>query len=139
MGEADADDVFQEIFLDVHRSLQNFRGESSLSTWIYRIGMNHCAKHTRKKKLTSWLSLNDDVAENKSVEIELEKSETEKSLQAALQLLPEKYRNIIILYYFHNMKHKSIAETLALSPKAVESAMAKARQKLSRILSQESI
>ena len=133
----DADDVFQDIFLDIYRSMDKFRGESSLSTWIYRIGMNHCAKHYRKKKLASLFSLQDDMAEKSaSTEYRFEQSETGEILQQAIGQLPEKYRNIVVLHYFHDMKYKAIAEILSLSPKAVESAMAKARLKLSRILSQ---
>src|SRR5438876_1070170 len=47
----DAEDVTQEIFLGVYRGLANFRGDSALGTWIYRVAMNHCLEYRRKKRL----------------------------------------------------------------------------------------
>ena len=135
VGENDAEDLFQEIFLDIYNSLDSFRGEAAVSTWIYRIAVNHCAKHTRRKKLISFIPLvNDIMEESDSPSAELEKSETENMLNTAINQLPGRQKTAVVLYYFHQMKHKEIAEILSISPKAVESTMARAKQTMARIL-----
>ena len=58
---SDAEDVTQEIFLAVYKSLGNFRGNSALGTWIYRVAMNHCLEFRRKRRLDT-LPLDEEIA-----------------------------------------------------------------------------
>src|SRR5262245_52686086 len=50
VSEADVEDLMQEIFIDIYRGIAGFRGDSALSTWVYRVALNHCLRHGEKEK-----------------------------------------------------------------------------------------
>jgi RNA polymerase sigma factor (sigma-70 family) len=93
------DDVFQDVFLDVFRSLPGFRGKSKLSTWIASVTINTCRAHIRKinrdatfRSLDTWLEDEGDaVVSGHPRDQNLEKSETRSLLERHLDRLPPKY------------------------------------------------
>ena len=139
LGRAeDVDDVVQEVFLSVLVSLKRFRGECRFSTWLTRIVINKCRSHgrwrLRRLRLLPWGPRNQAVPAAKA------ESEGDQSAQAAedvcraVNQLPAKYREPVVLRYFEDLSVLEIGEALGLSANAVEVRLTRARQKLKRML-----
>ncbi len=105
----DAYDITQEVFISIARNLNSFKGESSLSTWIYRITANKCIDYGRKQQKTSQLYIDEDISEGESLrtiravgssynpEEHLEKTGLQKEIKEALNKLSHDHREMIIL------------------------------------------
>ncbi|GAB4376945.1 MAG: RNA polymerase sigma factor [Calditrichia bacterium] len=142
----DADDLAQEVFVQVYESLSHFRAESELSTWIYRIAVNKSLDFLRKKKRKKrWAQLTSlFVAGEEQGEIiipardnphrELEDRERKQVLEAALEKLPENQRTAIVLSKYEGFSNKEIAEIMDLSLSAVEALNHRAKQNLHKQL-----
>lgn len=141
-SEADAADITQEAFLRAWKSLGKFRSESAVSTWLYRITMNLCIDFSRRKNLQS-VPLTDDEGSElplpdtrtaNSPEAALENSEISRELQAALGLLSEEHRQIVLLRDVSGLTYQEIASMLGLEEGTVKSRLARARKNLRAIL-----
>lgn len=141
----DADDITQEVFVQVYLSIGDFKGESKLSTWLYRItiskALDHEKKKNRKKRFGFVLSLfgNDGEAKHHPVEfnhpgVQLEKKEKAAELFNALKQLPDKQRVAFILHKIEGRGHQEIAEIMDTSLYAVESLVGRAKMNLKKIL-----
>jgi RNA polymerase sigma-70 factor (ECF subfamily) len=142
----DAQDVTQEIFIIIHVNIHQFKEESSLSTWIYRISINKCLefirKKNRKKRLgvfKSIFSIEEELAiENHSdfmhPGIQLENQERAKILFKAIELLPENQRTAYVLHKIEQVSYNDIAEIMELSLSAVESLLFRAKLNLKKHL-----
>lgn len=132
-----AEDISQEVFIKCYRNLHKFRGESSISSWIYRITANTAKDFLRKKKIMDIITIRsmfENKEEQESVEatyIKFEKKE--KVLQSVLSL-PIKYREILVLYYFHEQKIDEIAHTLHFNSNTVRTRLSRGREKLKQKL-----
>ena len=138
-SEADAADITQEVFLRAYRSLDTFRGESGFSTWLYRITVNLCVDLARKNNPAE--SLDDEQAleapETRGAyqpETALANSELRRELDAALSLVSEEHRKIVILCDVAGMSYADIAAALELEEGTVKSRLARARAALRKIL-----
>ena len=138
-SEADAADITQEVFLRAYRSLDAFRGESGFSTWLYRITVNLCVDLARKNNPAE--SLDDEqaleVPEPRGAhqpETALANSELRRELDAALSLVSEEHRKIVILRDVAGMSYADIAAALELEEGTVKSRLARARAALRKIL-----
>ena len=139
VSEADAADIAQEVFLRAYRSLDTFRGESGFSTWLYRITVNLCVDLARKNNPAG--SLDDEQAleapETRGAyqpETALANSELRRELDAALSLVSEEHRKIVILRDVAGMSYADIAAALELEEGTVKSRLARARAALRKIL-----
>jgi len=115
---ADTDDLVQEVFMKVWKSLHDFNGESKLYTWIYRIAVNEALTHLRKKKRRFFIPIGDVESELVSHIADascFDGDDVERKLQKALLTLPEKQRLVFNLKYFEEMKYKDISEVLNVS------------------------
>lgn len=143
----DAQDITQEVFVELYHSLKTFRGDSTLSTWIYRIAVNKSLNHLRKKKNFSFFSgfhkgAKDDqktvLSELEDPQLNpsdtLENIELQQQLQRAVDALPEKQRTAFILEKFEDLSYKEIAQVMNTSLSSVESLLFRARQNLQKIL-----
>jgi len=149
VGNQDAEDLTQEIFIKVEQAAATFRSESKLSTWIYRIATNaaidkmRSSSHSRVNKKTILSTTPEDVIEididtNKLVcgqksslpETEVINKEMNSCIHAFIDALPEMYRTAIILSEFEGLKNKEIAEVLELSLDVVKIRLHRAKQKL---------
>lgn len=142
----DAEDITQEVFIEVYHSISRFRKESKISTWLYRITINKCIDHQRKQnagKRFGFLSslFKDDSGELKHDKghfdhpgILMERKEQARYLFKALDKLPENQKTAFILFCIEDLSQKEIAEIMKISPKAVESLVARARQGMKKIL-----
>jgi RNA polymerase sigma-70 factor (ECF subfamily) len=132
----DASDLSQEVFLRAYRGLKNFRGQSSVATWLYRIGVNVCLNRVAAKTIQS-----EPIAEREFVDAEAE-SPTERVLRgeraakvrAAIAQLPPKQRATIILRTYQDMSHQEIADVLGGSVGAVKANFFHALASLRKLL-----
>jgi RNA polymerase sigma-70 factor (ECF subfamily) len=142
LGNAsDAEDLTQDVFLQILRKLQTFRGESAFSTWLYRVAINLCKDHLRRQKVT--LPLTADPP-NAPIETEpsdaisvIENLELRMSIERALSLLPEEFRLTVVLHDVQGYKYEKIAEILDISVGTVKSRLNRARHRLAEMLLQK--
>ncbi|MDR1406816.1 MAG: RNA polymerase sigma factor [Tannerella sp.] len=138
----DAEELTQDVFMKVYRSLSSFRSDSSFSTWLYRIAYNTAISATRKQK-TEWLSLDDippaDTAEEDAENhlAGLESEEQLKRLQKALEQLPPDDRALILLYYPQEKTVDEISHIMHLSLPNVKTRLHRIRKKLLAMMTHE--
>jgi RNA polymerase sigma factor (sigma-70 family) len=138
----DAEDISQDVFIEVYRSLPQFKENASVSTWIYRITVNKSLDHLRKKKRQKRHGFLSSLFYEDSGElihdkphfdhpgILMENKEKARYLFAAIDTLPENQKTAFILFNIEDLSQKQIAEIMGTSPKAVESLIGRARQTL---------
>lgn len=136
----DAEDVLQETFAEVFKSLSNFQGKSSLQTWIYRIAVNKTIEFIRKKKAKKrWglLSFSDvEIVDDISMHpgTRLDKREEAAQLYKAINKLKENQRIAFTLFFIEDFSQKEIAEIMDISLSNVESLVYRAKQFLKKEL-----
>ncbi len=133
----DAKDLTSEVLLKVYTNLPKFRGESSLYTWAYRIALNHANRFLLKRKISRFISLEDlkvDPAEDSNEYENVERTELQKIVRDAIQQLPARYRDIVILKYLDGHGYEEISEILKIPVGTVKSRLNRAREKLARKL-----
>ena len=141
----DADDITQEVFVQVYQSISSFKGESKLSTWLYRItlskALDHEKKRKRKKRFAFVQSLFGGPGEEPVHPVEfdhpgvqLEKKERAGELFAALKRIPDKQRVAFTLHKLEGQSYQEIAEIMNTTLYAVESLMGRAKTNLKKIL-----
>jgi RNA polymerase sigma-70 factor (ECF subfamily) len=118
----DASDLSQDVFVRAFRGLKSFRRQSSLGTWLYRIGVNVCLSRVNTKTLaTEELEARQHVdTASDSPADRLLKMERAACVRAAIAHLPRKQRATLILRMYHDMSHQEIAEVLGSSVGAVK-------------------
>jgi len=139
----DAEDIAQEVFMEVYRSAGRFREESSLSTWIYRITVNKALNHVRDhrwKKYLSGMAAVFRTAEGTTVDHSplsdhktdqaLESEETKRLIAKALDKLPDSQRIAFVLHKYEDLSYKDIAGVMGTSLSSVESLIHRARVNL---------
>ena len=144
----DAEDLAQEVFIEVYRSIGRFREDAELSTWIYRIAVNKSLdfvrKMKRKKRFTFVLSLAGFEDENRELQLpvsinphtELELKERVRILNRAIDSLPENQKVAITLSKYEGFSNKEIAEIMDTSVSAVHSLVHRAKYNLHKKLYQ---
>lgn len=139
----DAEEITQDVFVSIHNSLENFKQESELSTWIYRITINKSLDflkaQKRKKRFGFIVSIfeNDESKSKHSFNhpgIEIEQKDALNGIFNAINDLNEQQKTAIILSKIEQKSHKEIAEIMKLSTKAVESLIARAKNNISKKL-----
>ncbi len=148
VGEAEAEDLTQEVLIKVSDALPDFRGESQLSTWVYRIATNTALDRLRSpsyKRLIQNCSANETAeVEDQNVltgektplvEPQIFRREMNECIQGFIQKLPENYRVVLVLSEFEGLKDSEIAETLGISSGAVKIRLHRAKERLKEELS----
>jgi RNA polymerase sigma-70 factor, ECF subfamily len=135
----DASDLSQDVFLRAYRGLKNFRGQSSLSTWLYRIGINVCLNRVSLKTLPS-----EPIESGQYVDTRGEspvegvlRHERAGRVRAAVAELPDKQRAALILRMYHDLSHQEIADTLGCSVGAAKANVFHALRNLKKLLGSE--
>lgn len=133
----DADDLVQEIFIKVWKNLQNFRSDSQLYTWLYRIATNECITFLNRKKQKNNISI-DEVAPDLSNSLRegsyFNGDKAQLKLQQALLTLPEKQRLVFNMKYFDDLKYEEISEILGTSVGALKASYHLAVKKIEQFL-----
>jgi RNA polymerase sigma-70 factor, ECF subfamily len=142
-NSAEAEDLTQDAFLQVFRKLATFRGESALSTWLYRIAVNTVLMHFRKKTPCR-LSLDEPCAKNgdsKPIRREYGTKDNRLAgcidritLSRAIRELPDGYRKVFLLHEVEGYEHQEIAEFLGCSTGNSKSQLHKARLRMRELL-----
>lgn len=135
----DANDITQETLIKIYKELKNFRNESSLYTWIYRITINLSLNLLKKKKLRSFFDF-EEVDEwlfkddRQSPELSFRENELSNKIQEALKKLPEKQRTVFTLRYYDELSYEEISEILGTSVGALKANYFHAVNKLQKEL-----
>lgn len=137
INHEDTDDVLQNTFVKVWRSINNFREESSLYTWLYRIATNESLTllHTNKKR--SLMPMNDAsefLMNNLASDPYFEGDEIQKRLQEAILQLPEKQRIVFNMKYFDEMKYEDMSQILDTSVGALKASFHHAVKKVEEFI-----
>lgn len=143
----DAEDVAQDVFIEVFRSVENFRAAAKISTWLYRIAVNRSLNFIRDNKKRKWFQSFDDAVEAKKEELnrlsssnsenpesELENSQRALILHEAIDSLPENQRIAFTLNKYEDLAYKEISEVMNLSVSSVESLIHRAKKNLQKKL-----
>lgn len=129
----DTNDLLQNTFIKAWNSLEYFRGDAKLSTWLYRIALNECLNFLNKQRAENNLSIDDidtTLANKLESDTYFDGDETQKLLQKAILQLPEKQRIIFNLKYFQEMKYEAISEILGTSVGALKASYHHAVKKI---------
>lgn len=136
----DAEDISQEVFVEIFQSIRSFKGNSKLSTWIYRITVSKCLdeikKRNRKKRITSignLLHLDDVVnwiSGGHMPDKNLKENESLKEVMAAIDKLPENQRVAFTLSKIDGFSNKDIAEVMDTTLIAVETLISRAKKRI---------
>ena len=137
---AEAEDLTQEVFIQLHRKLSSFRGESAFTTWLHRLTVNQVLMHFRKRSVKSELTTEDgempDSIDPDTINPEAMPIIDRISLESAIAQLPPGYRTAFVLHDVEGYEHEEIARILGCSPGTSKSQLHKARLKLRRLIQQ---
>lgn len=136
-SEEDAADATQEAFIRVHKGLAGFRGDSSISTWIYSIAANVCRTALKKRRpITIQQELDEDVADPRP---DFAKRVADRdALERSLLLVPEDLRICVLLCDLAGFSYEEISEALSIPLGTVKSRVFRARKKLIDVLKGQS-
>ena len=137
----DASDLAQDVFIRAYRGLRTFKSQSSLGTWLYRIGVNVClnkvsVKTPKPESLDPLLAMSDErvASQDETAPDALLREERAAQVRAAISRLPKKQRATLVLRVYHDLPHDEIAKILGSSVGAVKAnffhAMANLRRQL---------
>ncbi|WP_421381981.1 sigma-70 family RNA polymerase sigma factor [Bacillus salacetis] len=132
-----AQDIAQEVFISVYQGLENFKQESTYKTWIYRITVNKCkdlqrSAYFRRNIITDSVGRLFKGKEENPADMVIKQEEMQGIAQDVF-LLPVKYREVIILYYYQGLSTKEIAVLLDCKSSTVRTRLDRARNKLQAI------
>jgi len=143
----DAEDITQDVFIEVYKSVNKFRRESKFSTWIYRIAVNKSLNHIRDNKKSNWLNnIETLIAGTKNNEVEIkdtlgtdpeiifENTEKADMLHRAIDSLPKNQKIAFTLNKYEDLSYKQISEVMDISLSSVESLIHRAKKNLQKKL-----
>lgn len=133
----DADDLTQEVFIKIHKYINNFREDSQLYTWIYRISTNECLSFLQRKKRRFFLPIGDvskELASKLDSAVYISGDEIQLKLQKALLTLPDKQRMVFNMKYFDDMTYEAISEITGTSVGALKASFHHAVKKIEEFL-----
>jgi RNA polymerase sigma-70 factor (ECF subfamily) len=140
LNQEDAEEVMQDVFLEVHRSISSFRGDASFSTWLYRIAttksLDELKRQNRKKRIhlikksLGLDSLFNTASENPTPDSILETKESIKRIKQALDSLPEQQRIAITLSKIDGASNALVAEIMDITIFAADSLIYRAKKNL---------
>lgn len=144
-NEDDADDITQEVFIQVFRSVSSFKGDSKFSTWLYRIAIGKALDHEKKKKRKKRFGfvqglfggheeVDIQMAEFDHPGIKMEKKERASELFNALKQIPDKQRTAFTLHKLEGQSYQEVAAIMNTTLYAVESLMGRAKANLRKEL-----
>lgn len=147
----EAEDLTQEVFLNVYKHLSSFRGDAQFSTWIYQVALNHCRnrfKYLKRRFYQSTESLDDPLQggegdlerelpdEADVPEEALHRRQVQRLVQRAVQRLRPDYREIIVLRDIQELSYQEISEVLGLPEGTIKSRLHRARWELKELLAE---
>ena len=136
----DADDVLQNTFIKVYRSIDKFKGESQLFSWLYRIATNESITHINKN--AKRLQITNEEHQNRAInnltaDVYFEGDDIQLKLQKAIAMLPQKQQMVFNMRYFDNIKYKDMSEILETSEGALKASYHIAVKKIENFLTSD--
>lgn len=135
----DADDVLQNTFIKVYRNINNFKAESKLYSWMYRIATNEAITFINKRAKQHNVDaseLQTQLAENLEADVHYDGDEMQLQLQKAIATLPQKQQLVFNMKYFDDMKYQDISEVLETSVGALKASYHHAVKKIENFLTE---
>lgn len=134
----DANDVLQNVFIKVWNGLANFREDSQLYTWLYRIATNECLNFLEQQKRRGMISMDEEGSESLANQVRadthFDANKLEWRLQLAIQQLPEKQRLVFNLRYFDEMPYQEMSRILDTSEGALKASYHHAAKKIEEFI-----
>ncbi len=141
----DAEDVAQEVFIEMFRSLKNFRKEASVATWLYRLSVNKSLDFIRQAKRQKRGSGKVGLMEKTEIEKlsitnrqlpsdHIEEDERKRLLYKAIEQLPERQKKALLLSQIKELKQQEVADIMETTVSSVESLLVRAKRKLKETL-----
>ena len=135
----EAEEVSQDVFIKVYKSLSDFKTESKFSTWLYRITYNTCLDRLRTTKRTAYLVAVEDFEAQEVTTLmnaldTIEEKERKQMIQKCLDLLPAEDNFLLTLYYFQENSLKEISKIMGINENNVKIKLFRSRRKLAGIL-----
>ena len=145
MNVEDAEDVAQEVFIQVYESVDGFKGDSKISTWLYRIAITKSMDHIRRKKrkkrfafIESLFNQQDELIHDPGhfvhPGVQLENKEAAADLFKAISLLPDNQRTAFVLNKIEHQSYQEMAEIMGISVAAADSLLHRAKVNLRKLL-----
>ena len=141
---SEIDDLTQEAFLRVYRSLDRFAFDSSFYSWLYRIVVNLCIDELRRRKIKRTFSLDwlgehrlereEGATSHRTGIDEVLGKEKKETIRTALERLSAEHKAVLVLREYNDLSYAEIASVLKISPQAVKSRIFRAREELRKIL-----
>lgn len=138
LNHDDTDDVLQNTFIKVFQNLKNFKGESKLFSWMYRIATNEALTFLNQKARKAGISsveLQNKAIDNLKADIYFDGNEIQIKLQKAIAELPEKQQLVFKMKYFEDLKYEEISEILGTSVGALKASYHHAVKKIEAFVS----
>ncbi|KGP71776.1 sigma-70 family RNA polymerase sigma factor [Pontibacillus yanchengensis] len=139
-----AEETMQDVFMTCYRKIELFRNDSSIKTWIYRVTVNKCKDQLRKKTIKRFLSREEKTEdyygsskEHPEQEI-LSKIEDQK-LADKVMALPTKFKEVIFMHYFEEMKVKEMSEILKMNENTIKTRLNRGRALLKEMYEKEGL
>lgn len=142
LSHADADDLLQNTFLKAWSNIAMFRGDAKLSTWLHRIAINESINFLNKQRKAQNVPLDgehDFMLSQLEADEYFDGDETQKALQEAILLLPEKQRLVFNMRYFDDMKYEEISDCLGTSVGALKATYHHAVKKIENFMETKSL
>ncbi len=144
-NEEEAEEIAQDVFIEVFKSISNFRGESKLSTWLYKVATTKSLERIRKlkaKKRFAFLKSIGNSKEDTQIDptnfvhpgVQMEQKEHAQALFSAINQLPEKQRIAFTLVKVEGLPYQEVGDVMSMSLSSVESLMFRARKNLQVLL-----
>jgi len=135
-----AEEMAQEAFLRAYRSLDRWRREAAFSTWLFALATNlYCSELRRIPARMIPLDAIAEPNDPRAIDGGLEQADQDRAVRRAVLALPPKYRETLILFYFHDMDISTTARSLSIPEGTVKARLARGREMLRSRLSQRSI
>ena len=137
----EAEEVSQDTFIKIYKSLHKFKGDSKFSTWVYKVTYNTCLDRIKKLKRTQNTQQIDEFTEHQIKTLDnaldhIETKERQKALKACIDRLPSDDSFLVTLFYFEELSLEEISEIVGLKPNNVKVKLHRSRKKLLHIVKQ---
>ena len=132
-NEQDAEEITQDVFTNIFRSADKFKGNATVSTWVYRITVNTSLNQIKRKKRFSFLKFGESVQDSPDFEhpgVLLENKENAKALFTLIDTLVDSQKTAFILSFVEDLPRQEVAAVMNISLKAVESLLQRGKKNL---------
>lgn len=135
---AEAEDVAQESFLRIWREAPRWRpGEARFDTWLHRVAMNLCHDRLRRRRELPTDTPPEGIDPDPPADIAIDAADRSKRVEHALQTLPPRQREAIVLQYYQELSNMDAADVMQISVEALESLLSRARRSLRALLGED--